>query len=73
MSVTILECLENAYFNLCEQKIPGISDVIGKEQLRNAVDLLNKGYSPNEEVEPLVDKHGSIQNVPYKEFQSLQP
>ena len=56
MAVTILEALENAYFNLCEQKIPGISDVIGKEQLRNAIDMLGKGHSPDELIDPLLEK-----------------
>ncbi len=64
MAVTILEALENAYFNLCEQKIPGISDVIGKEQLRNAITLLEKGYSAGAEVEPLIEQYGTVENVP---------
>lgn len=65
MAVTILEALENAHFNLCVQKIPGISDKIGESQLRNAIDLLEKGYSIHEEVEPLIDKHGSVEAVPH--------
>lgn len=65
MAVTILETLENAYFNLCIQKIPGISDVLGREQLRNAIDLLDKGYGPYVQVEPLLEKYGSTEKVPH--------
>lgn len=66
MAVTILEALLNAHFNLVEQKIPGISDRIGAEQLKNAIGLLEKGYSPNDEVEPLLGKYGSVEKVPVK-------
>ena len=66
MAVSILEALENAYYNLCEQRIPGLTDVIGKEQLKNAIALLEKGYSAEDEVEPLIDKYGSIEEVPEK-------
>lgn len=64
MAVTILEALENAHFNLCTQIIPGISDKIGSGQLRNSITLLEKGYSPHTEVEPLLDKYGSAERVP---------
>jgi hypothetical protein len=66
MSVTILEALQNAQFNLVEQKIPGISDRIGASQLNNAIVLLEKGYGVNEEVEPLLNQYGSVEKVPYK-------
>jgi hypothetical protein len=64
MAVTILEALQNAHFNLCVQKIPGLSDKIGESQLRNAIDLLEKGYPISQEVEPLIDKYGSVADVP---------
>jgi len=38
-----------------------------KEQLNNAVELLDKGYSIWDEVEPLLEKYGSVENVPEKE------
>lgn len=66
MSITILEALQNAQFNLVEQKIPGISDRIGAAQLNNAIILLEKGYGANEEVDPLLNQYGSAENVPYK-------
>lgn len=64
MAVTILESLENAYFNLCVQKIPGISDVIGTEQLYNAKTLLKKGYNSNDYVETLLAEYESVDDVP---------
>lgn len=66
MAVTILEALQNAQFNLVEQFIPGISDRLGREQLTNAVELLNKGYGLHDEVEPLLEKYGSLEAVPDK-------
>ena len=35
-----------------------------KDQLNNAVVLLEKGYNPYDEVEPLLEKYGNIDNVP---------
>jgi hypothetical protein len=67
MAVTILEALQNAQFNLIEQRIPGISDKIGAEQLNNAIVLLEKGYAAHDEVEIIINLHGSLENVPYKE------
>lgn len=66
MAVTILEALQNAHHNLCIQYIPGISDKIGAEQLSNAIGLLEKGYSAHDEVEPLLNEYGSVENVPEK-------
>lgn len=66
MAVTILEALQNAHWNLVIQRIPGISDCIGAEQLQNAITLLEKGYSPSDEVEPLVNGLNSVDDVPKK-------
>jgi len=66
MSVTILEALMNAEFNLC-QGVPGIQHVLGKDQLHNAVTLLEKGYSLDDEVEPLLEQYGAVGDVPEKE------
>jgi hypothetical protein len=63
MSVTILDALRNAQYNLCEGRI-AMQHTIGKEQLNNAVTLLNKGYSLDDEVEPLLEKYGEVENVP---------
>ncbi len=66
MSATILEALQNAQFNLVDQRIQGITDKIGAEQLNNAIVLLEKGYSINDEVEPLLSGYNSVNEVPDK-------
>lgn len=67
MSITIHECLQNAQYNLCDGKI-AMQHKIGKEQLNNAVTLLNKGYSLEDEVDPLLDQYGEVENVPDKKL-----
>lgn len=64
MTVTILEALQNANYNL--QKNGAIGVILAKNQLKNAVVLLEKGYSLNKEIEPLLDKYGSVESVPEK-------
>lgn len=67
MSVTILEALQNAQFNLGQSFGGEFVKTIGLEQLNNAVGLLEKGYGLHEEVEPLLEKYGSVDAVPDKE------
>jgi len=65
MSVSILEALQNANYNLDNLKTMGIGMLpLVKEQLNNAVILLEKGYGIDEEVEPLLEKHGDVEKVP---------
>ena len=64
MAVTILEALQNADYNL-RNNAPGIGLVLAREQLHNAVELLERGYELTEEVEPLIEEHGSVEQVPY--------
>jgi len=64
MSVSILEALENADYNLENNGLIGLS--IARKQLRNAVTLLSKGYGIYEEVEPLIEQHGNVEAVPDK-------
>ena len=67
MAVTILEALQNGNFNLGNVKLLGLAILpLAKEQINNAVVLLEKGYSLYEEVEPLLEKYGDVENVPYK-------
>lgn len=69
MAVTILEALMNAEINIDNGKrMPQILD-LAKEQLHNAVTLLSKGYSVNDEVEPLLEAHGNADSVPEKPIQ----
>lgn len=66
MSVSIMEALQNANYNLGNiHKMPMLMPMV-KEQLNNAVTLLDKGYDIWEEVEPLLEEYGSVENVPDK-------
>lgn len=67
MSVSILEALLNANNNIDNvAKMPMLLPLV-KEQLNNATTLLEKGYSIHDEVEPLLEKYGIVENVPEKE------
>ena len=48
MSLTILEVLECAEYNLSNQKIPMQKDM-GLRQLRNAIKLLSDGKTPKDD------------------------
>ena len=45
MSITILEVLENAEYNLNDGSMPQIQVPMAKEQLSNAIKALNNGYN----------------------------
>ena len=64
MSVSILEALQNADYNIQHNGAMGV--MIAKDQLHNAVELLEKGYSLNDEVEPLLEQYGDVESVPEK-------
>lgn len=64
MSVSIMECLQGADINL--QNGHGLGLIIAKEQVHNATVLLDKGYSIWDEVEPLLEEYGTVENVPEK-------
>jgi hypothetical protein len=66
MSVTILEGLMNAEYNLKNNALGRIQVDLALEQLHNAVTLLEKGYSLSDKVEPLLEAHGTVENVPDK-------
>jgi hypothetical protein len=67
MSVSILECLENAELNLRNVRLVGMMVLpLAQEQLHNAIVLLDKGYSIEDEIEPLLNEYGSVENVPDK-------
>lgn len=66
MSVSIMEALQNANYNLGNiQKMPMLLPLV-KDQLNNAVTLLDKGYDIWDDVEPLLEKYGDVENVPEK-------
>jgi len=65
MSVSILEALMNAQYNLKNVKVIGMGILpMVQSQLDNAIGLLEKGYSLGTEVEPLLEKYGNVENVP---------
>ena len=67
MAVTILGALENANYNIDNVAKLGMALLpLVKEQLNNAVILLEKGYDLYEKVEPLLEKYGDVENVPEK-------
>ena len=63
-ATTIIESLRNANENL--KTGYSVSTAIGKEQLNNAVTLLERGYALTDLVEPVIREHGSASNVPFK-------
>ncbi len=63
MSVSILEALQNADYNLQNNGTVGL--FLAKSQLHNATTLLEKGYDLNEQIEPLIEKYGDVGSVPY--------
>lgn len=68
MSVTILEALQNAVYNIDNVSKMGLALLpLVKGQLHNATTLLEKGYGIYDEVEPLLEKYGDVENVPEKE------
>ena len=66
MSVSIMEALQNANHNIDNLKTMPMLLPLVKEQLNNAATLLEKGYSIWDEVEPLLEKYGDVENVPEK-------
>lgn len=65
MSVTIFEALQNANYNITYNGSIGLA--LAKEQLNNATTLLEKGYSLDDKVEPLLEEFGNVSDVPKKE------
>jgi hypothetical protein len=63
MSVTIMEALQNAQHNIVRGQ-SAFQFAIGKDQLNNAVTLLEKGYPLTAEVDPLLEKYGTADSVP---------
>ena len=62
---SIVEALLNAEHNLTAGlKGSALSIRIGLAQLHNAVGLLEKGYPIDTEVDPLLEKYGTVENTP---------
>lgn len=65
METSIMEALQNANYNLKNniERLPVLMPLV-KEQLNNAVTLLDKGYGIWDEIEPLLEKYGTLEDVP---------
>ena len=68
MSVTILEALRNAQINLVDNHNLQLAVHIGKVQLNNAIVLLDKGYSPNDDFDEVMGDYENVNDVPQKEL-----
>ena len=68
---TILEALQNANYNI--RSGISIGMILAKDQLNNAVTLLEKGYGLYDEIEPLIEQYGNVDNVPEKEKLTNKP
>lgn len=66
MSVSILEALQNANHNLRNNNTV-LGAIFSREQLHNAVTLLDKGYDLYDHVEPLLEKYTDVESVPEKD------
>jgi hypothetical protein len=66
MSTTILEALQNADYNIQNNDRFGL--VFAKEQLHNAVSLLDKGYDLEDEMDEILENYPNIQDVPEKDL-----
>ena len=66
MAVTIMEALQSADYNLQKHMKLEFARSIAREQLHNAVILLEKGYSLDDEVEPILEEYGNVNDVPEK-------
>lgn len=66
MACTILDTLRNARYNLIDNRGVGLAWTIGKEQLDNAMILLEKGYCIDELIDPILDNYGDAKSVPEK-------
>lgn len=63
---TILEALQNADINLIYNGNSEFGRLAGRNQLHNAVVLLEKNYSIDDDIEELLQEHGSLDSVPEK-------
>lgn len=70
MSVTILEVLQNAKFNLVDNLRLPLSQAVGREQLKNAVTLLEKGYQLDEDFDTVMGSAEIVDDVPEKLWQN---
>lgn len=62
---TVLEALQNAQINVKQLPKTGLFTLpLIQSQLENAITLLEKGYDIEEDIEEIIDQHGSLEDVP---------
>lgn len=54
---TIIQTLQNAQYNLVTHFHDTFARVIGNAQMSNAVNMLQKGYPPNTDIEKTLEEH----------------
>ena len=59
---TILDALQNAEQNFGSGALLAVQ--IAKVQLHNAVELLERGYDAQDDIEALLEKYGTLDDVP---------
>lgn len=66
MSTTIIDLLQNASKNLCLRVTKlTLKQMEGRDQLTNAIELLEKGYPADTDVDQLIaEADGNINDVP---------
>lgn len=67
MSLTILEVLQNARYNLIENvnsPVASLGEALGKLQLHNAVTLLLKGYDLHDDFDKIMGDHENAEEIP---------
>jgi hypothetical protein len=66
MSLSLLEVLANADYNLQTPTLGVISVKLGTMQLHNAFVLLEKGYDINDDFDTVMNGIENVEDVPYK-------
>jgi hypothetical protein len=61
---TIFEALQNAHHNLQQTNRSNIGIMLAKNQLRNAVILLEKGYYLYDDVDMILEEFDDVSKVP---------
>jgi len=71
MSITIMDALKNAKYNLTEDVWIFLCDPvlnIAISQVKNAVTLLEKNYNLDDCIDDIFKEYGEIDNVPKKQY-----
>ena len=67
MSLTLIETLENAEYNLTRDYPDPVNVRMARSQVANVRTLLEKGYDAYDDLDRLLAKYGDAESVPEKE------